>query len=99
VRILATAEPEFGIHGPARQLERLPRLSLVTCPVAPHPTISESEKTLFNQLNRNHRIKYMKVGADTGDEVAKRRDARAAGAGEGKGACRCQNRGSRARQG
>jgi DNA end-binding protein Ku len=48
------------------------RLSLVTCPVALYPATSESEKISFNQLNRNtgHRIKYMKVHADTGEEVA-----------------------------
>jgi DNA end-binding protein Ku len=47
------------------------RLSLVTCPVALYPATSESEKISFNQLNRNtgHRIKYLKVDADTGDEV------------------------------
>jgi DNA end-binding protein Ku len=48
------------------------RLSLVTCPVALYPATSESEKISFNQLNRNtgHRIKYVKVDADTGEEVA-----------------------------
>jgi DNA end-binding protein Ku len=48
------------------------RLSLVTCPVALYPATSESEKISFNQLNRNtgHRIKYSKVDADTGKEVA-----------------------------
>ncbi|MCA1398413.1 MULTISPECIES: Ku protein [unclassified Bradyrhizobium] len=47
------------------------RLSLVTCPVALYPATSESEKISFNQLNRatGHRIKYLKVDADTGDEV------------------------------
>jgi DNA end-binding protein Ku len=47
------------------------RLSLVTCPVALYPATSESEKVSFNQLNRatGHRIKYLKVDADTGDEV------------------------------
>jgi DNA end-binding protein Ku len=48
------------------------RLSLVTCPVALYPATSESEKISFNQLNKQtgHRIKYMKVDADTGEEVA-----------------------------
>jgi DNA end-binding protein Ku len=48
------------------------RLSLVTCPVALYPATSESEKISFNQLNRQtgHRIKYMKVDSDTGEEVA-----------------------------
>src|ERR1700722_11153349 len=48
------------------------RLSLVTCPVALYPATSDSEKISFNQLNRQtgHRIKYTKVDADTGEEVA-----------------------------
>lgn len=48
------------------------RLSLVTCPIALYPATSESEKVSFNQLNRKtgHRIKYAKVDADTGEEVA-----------------------------
>jgi DNA end-binding protein Ku len=48
------------------------RLSLVTCPVALYPATSEAEKISFNQLNRKtgHRIKYAKVDADTGEEVA-----------------------------
>jgi DNA end-binding protein Ku len=47
------------------------RLSLVTCPVALYPATSESEKISFNQLNRQtgHRIRYLKVDADTGEEV------------------------------
>ena len=48
------------------------RLSLVTCPVALYPATSDSEKVSFNQINRNtgHRIKYSRVDADTGEEVA-----------------------------
>jgi DNA end-binding protein Ku len=48
------------------------RLSLVTCPVALYPATSESEKVSFSQINRKtgHRIKYSKVDADTGEEVA-----------------------------
>lgn len=48
------------------------RLSLVTCPVALYPATSDTEKISFNQINRKtgHRIKYLKVDADTGDEVA-----------------------------
>src|ERR1700680_4465560 len=44
------------------------RLSLVTCPVALYPATPESD----NPLNRKpgHRIKYAKVDADTGEEVA-----------------------------
>jgi DNA end-binding protein Ku len=39
--------------------------------VALYPATSDSEKISFNQLNRQtgHRIKYLKVDADTGDEV------------------------------
>jgi DNA end-binding protein Ku len=47
------------------------RLSLVTCPVALFPATSDSEKISFNQINRKtgHRIRYLKVDADTSDEV------------------------------
>ena len=47
------------------------RLSLVTCPVALYPATSDTEKVSFNQINRKtgHRIKYLKVDAETGDEV------------------------------
>jgi DNA end-binding protein Ku len=47
------------------------RLSLVACPVALYPATSESEKISFNQLNKQtgHRIKYVKVDADSGEEV------------------------------
>jgi DNA end-binding protein Ku len=48
------------------------RLSLVTCPVALYPATSDAEKVSFNQINRKtgHRIKYAKVDAETGEEVA-----------------------------
>ncbi|MDE2602221.1 MAG: Ku protein [Bradyrhizobium sp.] len=48
------------------------RLSLVTCPVALYPATSDTEKVSFNQINRKtgHRIKYAKVDAGTGEEVA-----------------------------
>src|SRR6266849_2370717 len=48
------------------------RLSLLTCPVALYPATSDTEKVSFNQSNRKtgHRIKYAKVDADTGEEVA-----------------------------
>jgi DNA end-binding protein Ku len=48
------------------------RLSLVTCPVALYPATSETEKISFNQINKNtgHRIKYVKVDSETGEEVA-----------------------------
>src|SRR5918993_3871806 len=47
------------------------RLSLVSCPIALYPATSESEKVRFNQLNKNtgNRIRYVKVDAETGDEV------------------------------
>ncbi|NVN85706.1 MAG: Ku protein [Rhodopseudomonas sp.] len=47
------------------------RLSLVTCPVALYPATSDSEKITFNQINRKtgHRIKYLRVDAETGEEV------------------------------
>lgn len=47
------------------------RLSLVSCPVALYPATSDTEKISFNQLNKNtgHRIRYLKVDAETGDEV------------------------------
>ena len=48
------------------------RLSLVTCPVALYPATSDTEKVSFNQINRKtgHRIKYARVDAETGEEVA-----------------------------
>src|SRR4249919_3793148 len=48
------------------------RLSLVTCPVALFNETAATEKVSFNQINRKtgHRIKYAKVDADTGEEVA-----------------------------
>src|ERR1700757_3466153 len=47
------------------------RLSLVTCPVALYPATSDSEKISFNQINKNtgHSIRYLRVDAETGDEV------------------------------
>jgi DNA end-binding protein Ku len=47
------------------------RLSLVTCPIASFPATSEAEKISFNQINRKtgHRIKYVKVDAETGEDV------------------------------
>jgi DNA end-binding protein Ku len=47
------------------------RLSLVTCPVALYPATSEAEKISFNQINKKtgHRIRYLKVDADSGEEV------------------------------
>jgi DNA end-binding protein Ku len=47
------------------------RLSLVTCPIALFPATSDAEKISFNQINRKtgHRIKYIKVDAETGEDV------------------------------
>jgi DNA end-binding protein Ku len=48
------------------------KLSLVSCPIAVFPATSEREKIAFHQLNKKtgHRIKYKKVDAETGEEVA-----------------------------
>jgi DNA end-binding protein Ku len=48
------------------------RLSLVSCPIQLFPAASEREKVRFHQINKNtgNRIRYMKVDADTGDEVS-----------------------------
>ena len=48
------------------------RLSLVSCPIQLFPAASEREKVRFHQLNRDtgNRIRYRKVDAETGDEVA-----------------------------
>jgi Ku protein len=42
-----------------------------TCPIALFPAISESEKISFNQINKKtgHRIRYLKVDADTAKRV------------------------------
>jgi DNA end-binding protein Ku len=63
---------EYRLMAPRANWKGFLRLSLVTCPVALYPATSESEKISFNQLNRKtgHRIKYSKVDADTGEEVA-----------------------------
>jgi DNA end-binding protein Ku len=47
------------------------RLSLVSCPIALFPATSEADKISFNQIKKKtgHRIKYLKVDADTGEEV------------------------------
>jgi DNA end-binding protein Ku len=47
------------------------RLSLVTCPVALFPATSDAEKISFHQINKKtgHRIRYLKVDAETGKEV------------------------------
>jgi Ku70/Ku80 beta-barrel domain len=47
------------------------KLSLVSCPIALYPATSEREKTSFHQINKKtgHRIKYVKVDAESGEEV------------------------------
>src|SRR3954447_21529921 len=48
------------------------KLSLVTCPIALFPATSAAEKVSFNQINRKtgHRIRYVKVDAETGEDAA-----------------------------
>jgi DNA end-binding protein Ku len=48
------------------------RLSLVTCPVALYPATSDADKISFNQINKNtgHRIRYVRVDAEIGEEVS-----------------------------
>ncbi|MFL6799883.1 MAG: Ku protein [Xanthobacteraceae bacterium] len=48
------------------------KLSLVSCPVSLFPASSEREKISFHQLNKKtgNRIKYKKVDAESGHEVA-----------------------------
>lgn len=60
-----------SIQGPARQLEGLSAPFARDLSGGPVPVTSDSEKISFNQINRKtgHRIRYMKVDADTGDEV------------------------------
>jgi DNA end-binding protein Ku len=47
------------------------KLSLVSCPISLFPATSEREKIRFHQINKHtgNRIRYMKVDAETGDEV------------------------------
>src|SRR5437879_7870617 len=71
IRLESSNSLEFPVMAPRANWKGFLRLSLVTCPVALYPATSESEKISFNQLNRQtgHRIKYLKVDAETGDEV------------------------------
>ena len=50
------------------------RLSLVSCPIALYPATSEREKIRFHQLNKEtgNRVRYLKVDAETGDELDKK---------------------------
>jgi DNA end-binding protein Ku len=63
---------ECGAMAPRANWKGFLRLSLVTCPVALYPATSEAEKISFNQINKNtgHRIRYLKVDADSGEEVS-----------------------------
>jgi DNA end-binding protein Ku len=63
---------EYGTMAPRANWKGFLRLSLVTCPVALYPATSEAEKISFNQINKNtgHRIRYVKVDADSGEEVS-----------------------------
>jgi DNA end-binding protein Ku len=47
------------------------RLSLVSCPVALYPATTERDKIRFHQINKNtgHRIRYLKVDAETEEPV------------------------------
>jgi DNA end-binding protein Ku len=49
------------------------RLSLVSCPIALFPATSEREKIRFHQINKDtgNRVRYLKVDAETGDELDK----------------------------
>jgi DNA end-binding protein Ku len=49
------------------------KLSLVSCPVSLYPASSSREKISFHQIHKKtgNRIKYVKVDADSGDEVDK----------------------------
>src|SRR6195952_2862946 len=72
IRLESNISSGVPVMAPRANWKGFLRLSLVTCPVALYPATSESEKVSFNQLNRKtgHRIKYAKVDADTGEEVA-----------------------------
>jgi DNA end-binding protein Ku len=63
---------EYGDMAPRANWKGFLRLSLVTCPVALYPATSEAEKISFNQINKKtgHRIRYLKVDVDTGEEVS-----------------------------
>jgi DNA end-binding protein Ku len=62
----------FALMAPRANWKGFLRLSLVTCPIALFPATSESEKISFNQINKKtgNRVRYVKVDADTGEEVA-----------------------------
>lgn len=62
----------YNGQGPSL-LERLPKLSLVTCPVALYPASSQADKTHFHQINRKtgNRLRQQMVDEETGRVVDK----------------------------
>jgi DNA end-binding protein Ku len=58
---------ECVIMAPRANWKSFLRPSLVTCPLALYPATYDTEKIRFNQSNRN---KYLKVDADTREEVS-----------------------------
>jgi DNA end-binding protein Ku len=58
---------------PRAQWKGYLRLSLVSCPILVYPASSSREKIRFNQINKHtgHRIRIMRVDAETGDVVGK----------------------------
>lgn len=55
------------------------KLSLVTCPIALYPALSQAEKTHFHQINTKtgHRLKQQMVDQNTGRVVDKQHKGRA----------------------
>jgi DNA end-binding protein Ku len=72
--VLKSANPKVRVlrMAPRANWKGFLRLSLVTCPVALYPATSDAEKISFNQINKNtgHRIRYLRVDAETGEEVS-----------------------------
>ena len=60
------------VHGPACQLEGIFAAVLSDMPDRIVPATSGSDKISFNQINKKtgHRIRYLKVDADTNEEVS-----------------------------
>jgi DNA end-binding protein Ku len=60
-------------HGPACFLEGLPKLSLVSCPIALYSASSSSERVSFNRINKKtgNRLKQHLVDSETGETVEK----------------------------
>ena len=74
-------------NGPARELEGLLRLSLVSCPILVYPATSETEKVHFHQINKStgNRIHLQKVDAETGEPVPAEDIVKGYEIGKGKG--------------